>query len=151
MFCDWYLELVKPMLRRRRGGQGRDARPAAWVLDQILKLLHPFMPFITEELWATGRARRQAREPAGLAPWPQLDGLADAEADEEIGWVIESRQRGPLGARRDERAGGAKMPLALPGARRAMRERAEQHEETISRLARLEGITFANAPPRARR
>ncbi len=49
-FCDWYLELIKPAARRGRR-RGRDQRVAAWVLDQILVMLHPFMPFITEELW----------------------------------------------------------------------------------------------------
>ena len=65
-FCDWYLELIKPMLNGDDEAAKAETRATtAWVLDQVLKLLHPFMPFITEELWdAAGRGRRRAREPA---------------------------------------------------------------------------------------
>ena len=57
-----------------------------WVLDEILKLLHPFMPFITEELW---RVTGQRETLLALAPWPKLEGLEDAKAEAEIGWVID--------------------------------------------------------------
>ena len=121
----------------------------AWVLDQILKLLHPFMPFITEELWAHMVEHGEQRENLlALSQWPTLSGLHDAEVEEEIGWVVAPDQRDPLGAHRDERAGrrqdpagAARRQLELAGARAA-------HEETISRLARLESITFPKAAPK---
>src|SRR5690606_8397554 len=90
VFCDWYLELVKPIL----GGTDNEAKSEtramlAWTLDQILKLLHPFMPFITEELWAHMVEHGVKRDTLlALSPWPQLDGLAHAEADKELGWVV---------------------------------------------------------------
>ena len=62
VFCDWYLEFIKPVLNGGDENEKRETRDtAAWVLDRILQLLHPFMPFITEELWARhGRARDAA-------------------------------------------------------------------------------------------
>src|SRR5690606_29969484 len=90
IFCDWYLELVKPVLSGTDSEAKSETRAmVAWTLDQVLKLLHPFMPFITEELWAhvaEHGARRDAM--LALSAWPQLDGLADAVADEELGWVV---------------------------------------------------------------
>ena len=60
----------------------------AWARDEILKLLHPFMPFITEELWAvTAQPQRDAL--LALSDWPKLDGLTDDKAEAEISWVIE--------------------------------------------------------------
>ena len=81
VFCDWYLELAKPVLPGDDGPAKAETRAmVAWVLDEILKLLHPFMPFITEELWAVTRRRRAGARPAcsALAHWPELDGLEDA-------------------------------------------------------------------------
>ena len=78
-FCDWYLELTKPVLEGGSEAAKAETRATtAWALDQIMKLLHPFMPFITEELWErrAGRARRR-RGAAGLAAWPAFEGLAD--------------------------------------------------------------------------
>ena len=90
VFCDWYLELIKPILTGEDEAAKAETRAtAAWVLDQILKLLHPFMPFITEELWAHmvehGVKRRAL---LALSEWPQYSGLESREADEEIGWVV---------------------------------------------------------------
>jgi valyl-tRNA synthetase len=86
-FCDWYLELIKPLL-----ADGADAATAAetravagWALDQILVMLHPVMPFLTEELWH----QLAAREDLILAQWVQTDALpADAEASADIDWLI---------------------------------------------------------------
>ena len=72
VFCDWYLELAKPMLTGDDEAAKAETRAtAAWVLDQILKLLHPFMPFITEELWdATGEVGAERENLLFSAPWP---------------------------------------------------------------------------------
>ena len=62
----------------------------AFVFDEIAKLLHPFMPFLTEELWAIKGEVGPPRESVlALAPWPQLDGLGDTHAEAEIGWVVD--------------------------------------------------------------
>jgi len=150
IFCDWYLELIKPILAGDDETSKAETRATvAWVLDQILKLLHPFMPFITEELWAHmvehGEKRRSL---LALSEWPSFTGLSDGKVDEEIGWVV--RLIGEIRSVRTEMnvPAGAKVPLALPGATAALRERARRHKETISRLARLESISFPKAPPK---
>ncbi len=151
VFCDWYLELIKPILM----GEDDEAATAetratvAWVLDQILKLLHPFMPFITEELWAHmvehGERRRTV---LALAAWPQLHGLEDKAADEEIGWVV--RLVSEIRSIRMEMnvPAGAKVPLVIASADKALRTRADTHEDTIKRLARLDTISFAKSVPK---
>ena len=84
--CDWYLELSKPLLLDGTDAQKAETRETlAWVLDQCLILLHPIMPFITEELWG------QTARPKMLvhADWPDYgDALIDPAADAEMNWVI---------------------------------------------------------------
>src|SRR5690606_5464295 len=84
--CDWYVELSKPLLLDGTEAQKVETRATlAWVLEQCLILLHPIMPFITEELWG------QAKRPRMLihADWPTYgDELIDAAADAEMNWVI---------------------------------------------------------------
>ncbi len=150
-FCDWYLELIKPLL----AGDDEEAKAetrtvTAWALDQILKLLHPFMPFITEELWAHmvehGVARRSL---LCLSEWPQLDGLVDRDAVDEINWIV--RLVSEIRSVRTEMSvpAGAKIPLVLVGADAALKARAERNDDTIRRLARLDQITFEKTPPKA--
>src|SRR4029077_12821651 len=87
VYCDWYVELSKPLLTGPDGAAKDETRAmAAWALGEILKLLHPFMPFITEELWAVIGPRKALLV---LSDWPTLEGLADDKAEAEIGWVIE--------------------------------------------------------------
>ncbi len=150
IFCDWYLELIKPVLTGGDETAMAETRATvAWVLDQILKLLHPFMPFITEELWAHMVEHGVKRQNLlALGEWPVLSGLADEAVDEEIGWVV--RLISEIRSVRTEMnvPVAAKVPLSLPGANAALRERARRHEETISRLARLESIAFPKAAPK---
>jgi valyl-tRNA synthetase len=149
-FCDWYLELTKPVLDGDNEAAKAETRATtAWALDQILKLLHPFMPFITEELWE----RRAGALPAGeellcLAAWPAFEALADEEADAEIGWLIELVSEVRSVRSEMNVPGGAKTPLVLVGSDRSARARADRYEETIKRLARIEAISFAKTPPR---
>jgi len=91
VFCDWYVELAKPLLQGADGAEKDETRATvAYVLDQIYALLHPFMPFLTEELWAIKGADGPKRETMlALASWPSLEGLEDAEAESEIGWVVD--------------------------------------------------------------
>jgi valyl-tRNA synthetase len=149
-FCDWYLELIKPTLTGDNDAAKKEARATvAWTLDQILKLLHPFMPFITEELWAHMVEHGERRENLlALSQWPRLSGLTDAAVEEEIGWVV--RLVNEIRSVRTEMnvPAAAKIQLALPGASAAVKERARKHQETISRLARLEGIAFPKTAPK---
>ncbi len=78
IFCDWYLELAKPQLQGEvaAADKAETQATAAFVLDEISKLLHPFMPFITEELWAATAADDAPRASVlALAPWSDLTGL----------------------------------------------------------------------------
>jgi valyl-tRNA synthetase len=150
VFCDWYLELIKPILSGDDEAAMVETRATvAWTLDQILKLLHPFMPYITEELWAHAVEHGEKRENLlALSQWPILSGLVDAEVDEEMGWVV--RLISEIRSVRTEMnvPVAAKLPLALPNASPVLRERAKRHEDTISRLARLDSITFPKATPK---
>ena len=115
----------------------------------MLKLLHPFMPFITEELWSRLVEVGIERENLlCLSSWPDATGLADAEADAEIGWLVKLVSEVRSVRSEMNVPAGAKIPLALVGANKATRARAERYEDTIERLARIDAISFAKAPPK---
>lgn len=147
VFCDWYLELIKPILNGDDAASIIETRAmTAWVRDEILKLLHPFMPFITEELWERVTEHGPKRKSLlALAPWPTLSGLVDADAAAEIGWVI--RLVSEVRSVRSEMnvPAGAKITLELVAASELDRARVERHEETIERMARLDRISFVEA------
>src|SRR5947207_3076635 len=89
VYCDWYLELAKPVLTGGESAAKTETRAmVAWVRDEILKLLHPFMPFITEELWSVTASVPRAGLLA-LSAWPAHEGLEDENAEAEIGWVVD--------------------------------------------------------------
>jgi valyl-tRNA synthetase len=147
VFCDWYLELAKPVLTGPDGAAKAETRAmTAWTLDEILKLLHPFMPFVTEELWTVTAEQGPKREHLLIrAAWPQHEGLEDAAAEAEIGWLIDL-----VTAVRSVRAEmniapAMFTPLTLIGASAATRSRAERWADFIRRLARLSNIGFADA------
>ncbi|MDP4756971.1 MAG: valine--tRNA ligase [Sphingorhabdus sp.] len=103
-FCDWYLELLKPILQAQSDDDGAEPQPslanadadearevAGWALDQILVMLHPFMPFITEELWHAMSDPAQPRAHDIIhAQWPEPNATIDADAVAEINWVIDT-------------------------------------------------------------
>jgi valyl-tRNA synthetase len=103
-FCDWYLELLKPILQVQSGDDGAEPQPslvnadadearevAGWALDQILVMLHPFMPFITEELWHAMSDPAQPRAHDIIhAQWPEPNATIDTDAVAEINWVIDT-------------------------------------------------------------
>jgi valyl-tRNA synthetase len=142
LFCDWYLELTKPVLIGEESDAKAETRATvAWVLDRITALLHPFMPFITEELWARGGERRVL----ALSAWPEL-AFEDSSAAEEINWLI-----GFISEVRSVRSemnvpAGAMVPLSISGAAVDTTERLRAHDIVIKRLARSDAITLAEAP-----
>jgi valyl-tRNA synthetase len=146
VFCDWYLELAKPVLLGEDGAAKSETRAmVAWARDEILKLLHPFMPFITEELWAVTAGERDTL--LALAPWPKFEGLTDDAAEAEIGWVVDL-----VTAIRSVRAEmnippATLTPLVLAGASAETRERAPRWSDVIRRMARLADISFADHAP----
>jgi valyl-tRNA synthetase len=176
VYCDWYLELAKPMLTGEEGAAKAETRAmVAWARDEILKLLHPFMPFITEELWEV-TARRDTL--LALSPWsrkpsvvtaeeialmaaanpseplvpPALLDLAPADftdeaAEAEIGWVVDL-----VTAIRSVRAEMNIAPatltaLVLAGASAETKARLPRWNDVIKRMARLSDISFADRAP----
>jgi valyl-tRNA synthetase len=144
-FCDWYLEFSKPVLQGADEVAKAETRAtAAWVLDQILHLLHPFMPFITEELWEQlGSGRDHALIGAG---WPQPN-FRDAAAEEELDWQVRL-----ISAVRAVRAEmnvppSIKVPLLVRGAGEETRRRLETHRDAIMTLARADGIGLVDEAP----
>ncbi len=147
--CDWYLELIKPLLAGMDDGAKSETRMVCgYVIDEALKLLHPFMPFVTEELWerrAPGRANDQGF--LMLQSWPKATGWRDAAAAEEITWLIDliteiRSLRNDLGV-----PAGAKVPLAFVNASNGDIMRAEAHEEILRRMARVDDVTLPNEMP----
>jgi valyl-tRNA synthetase len=176
VYCDWYVELAKPVLMGEEGAAKAETRAmTAWARDEILKLLHPFMPFITEELWAV-TAKRDGL--LVLAEWPRkasvvteeqiasmalagpgdpliapvmaaLDAgdFSDRAAEAEIGWVVDL-----VTAIRSVRSEmnippATLIPLVLSAASTETKERAQRWNDTVKRLARLADISFADRPP----
>ncbi len=141
-FCDWYIELVKTQFFDEDDGAKLETRKtAAWVMDQILKMLHPFMPFITEELWQHLADNRSTD--LILAQWPIYDEAnIDEAATEEMNWVINL-----ISEIRTVRAemnvpAGAKIKMLVSGAEDKTTNAIEKHTGVMSRLARLESIRF---------
>ena len=137
-FCDWYLELIKPDFVDGERGEmhGESKIVAGWVLDQILVLLHPFMPFITEELW---HAMGDRPYDLIVAQWPMADARSlDPQAEQEIDWLI--RLVGDIRAARTELnvPPGARLPLYVRDANEATAARLDRQAPVLARMARVE-------------
>ena len=150
VFCDLYLELVKPLLNGEdEEAKSETRRTVAWVLDQILKILHPFIPFVTEELW--DKTAEFGPKRAGLLineAWPKLDAsLIDEAAAAEVGWVVDL-VTGLRSLRSETNVpAGAKVPALLIGASKETALRLERYQAEIDRLARLDYSVVADAAP----
>jgi valyl-tRNA synthetase len=150
-FCDWYLEFAKPLLTGSDIAARDETRAtAAWAIEQLLRLLHPFMPFVTEELWQ--RMGYGGNEKLIQAAWPNAATMpSDADSVAELDWVI--RLISNVRAIRAEMnvPAGAKLDLLLNGASATSAARLEKHGEAIRRLARLEraSVGDGSVPPGA--
>ena len=149
VYCDWYLELSKPVLLGPDSAAKTETQAmVAFVRDQILALLHPFMPFITEELWTVTAEGGVARDGLlTLAPWPLLIGLEDESAESEIGWVVDV-----ITAIRSVRtemniAPAMQIPLVLAGVAVETYARAQRWSDVVKRMAKIADISIADAPP----
>ncbi|MDO7606833.1 MAG: valine--tRNA ligase [Loktanella sp.] len=146
--CDWYVEFSKPIL------QGEDAAAKLeteatlrWVLDQALIMLHPIMPFITEELWG------QADNRANLLvtqEWPTFTAadLVDAEADREMNWVINLIESVRSARAQSHVPAGAKVPLVVMGLDAKGQSAWDNNSALIMRLARIETLDHVDAFPK---
>jgi valyl-tRNA synthetase len=147
LYCDWYLELTKPILVGPEfEGKSETKATVAYVGDQIFKILHPFMPFITEELWRVTTDRRE--EPIlALASWPgELPYFEDAH--EEVRWMIDL-----VSAVRSVRTEmnvppSSLIQLALLNPSNDLLKRAELWDSTLNRLARISGTRNVDKIPR---
>ncbi|AEI03075.1 valine-tRNA ligase ValS [Afipia carboxidovorans OM5] len=177
VYCDWYLELAKPVLLGPDSEAKRETQAAvAWARDEILKLLHPFMPYITEELWAVTAPRDNV---LALAAWPiqpddeialeasmqaamagdplavpvmtssalKAEAFSDPKAEAEIGWLIDL-----VTAIRSVRAEmniapATLFPLILVNASKELQARAQRWSDVIKRMARVAEISFDAAAP----
>jgi valyl-tRNA synthetase len=143
-FCDWYLELIKPAFvdGEKQEMDAESKIVAGWVLDQILVMLHPFMPFITEELWhSTGERKYDLIH----AKWPEPKATVDAEAAAEIGWLIElvskiRTARSELGI-----APSIKMQLHVYSDDEGLRDVVMRNADVLMRMARLERTHFSRS------
>lgn len=147
-FCDWYLEYTKPVLGEREASDSRAIETratTAWILDQILSLLNPFMPFLTEELY-----ENIARRDGSLlrAAWPEYgDNLVKDAAIAEMAWlakfIAEIRS-----VRSDMNVpAGAKIALLVKDASDETKARLDAYGEILQRMARLDSINLTNAVP----
>ena len=142
--CDWYVEFAKPLFDGDHAAETRETM--RWVLDQCFILLHPFMPFITEELWSLTGARAKL---ATHADWPEYGpDLADADADREMNRVI-----GLIEAVRSARTqmrvpAGLKLPMLALDQDALARAAYARNAALIERLARIEGVQVAESLPK---
>ncbi|MEQ8600477.1 MAG: valine--tRNA ligase [Devosia sp.] len=148
-FCDWYVEFAKPVFNGEDEAAKAETRAtAAWALDQILIMLHPMMPFVTEELWAETGKFGPARDAMLITTeWPDLSGLEDAAADAELAWLVDV-----ISNVRSVRAemnvpAGAKLQMVVTGAGEQTLSRLVAGTSLISRLARLDEISPQNEVP----
>lgn len=146
--CDWYLELLKPIFQGQDEQAKKEAQSCvAFVLDEVYKLLHPFMPYMTEELWSVTAPDHKPRETMlALSDWPHVK-IRDDEAAEDINWLIDV-----VGGIRSVRAemnvpASAMAPLVIVDANNMTKERVERHQAAIMRLARVETIEFGSTVP----
>ena len=149
VFCDWYLELAKPVLQIEADNAERDETRAtvAWTLDQIVKLLHPFMPFITEELWE--KTAPEGGRPAMLAltDWPAPVTGDTSEAEAEINWLVDIISEVRSVRTEMNVPGGAQIPLLLVEPTEKVKAWAKTYDEALKRLARLSEIGIADKAP----
>jgi valyl-tRNA synthetase len=148
IFCDWYLELAKPVLMGADEAAKAETRAmTAFVRDEILKLLHPFMPFVTEELWGVTAAAGPVRDNLlALTPWPDAAGLDDETAAAELGWVMELVAQ-IRSVKAEMNITGTEIPLVLAGVSAGTQARATRWADVIKRLARLASLAFSASPP----
>ena len=148
-FCDWFVELAKPVFNGEDEARKAETRAtAAFALDQILALLHPFMPFVTEELWAQTGANGPAREKKLIiSEWPNIGNLVDEKAEAELSWLIDLIS-GIRSVRVEMNVpASAKVPLVVVGASDETKARLENQNAMATRLARIEDISFADEVP----
>jgi valyl-tRNA synthetase len=145
-FCDWYLEFTKPLLAEGGEGAAETRATTAWLLDRILVLLHPLMPFISEELFE--KLGERNGQLLATSAWPDFgNGLVDSGAKDQIDWLIRL-----ISAIRSTRSdinvpGGAIIPLILKDAGAETLRRVGAYRGLIERMARVDASDLSREPP----
>ena len=145
-FCDWYLELIKPaFVDGEKGEMDEESKiVAGWVLDQILVMLHPFMPFITEELWhALSDADHPRASDIIHAKWPEPNATVDAEAVAEINWVIDTISKTRSFKAELNIAPGTRLIANIAGPQPSTISVIERQGAALSRLGRIDAFAYA--------
>ncbi|MEP0259979.1 valine--tRNA ligase [Sulfitobacter sp.] len=145
--CDWYVELSKPLLQDDAPEAEETRATMAWVLEQCLVLLHPIMPFITEELWQTTTKRDQL---LALTDWPTYTtaDLLDADADRELNWVIGLIESIRSARQQMHVPAGMKVPMLVTEMDEAAQGAWDRNEVMIKRLARVESLEQTDSFPK---
>ncbi len=145
-FCDWYLEFTKPIFDEGTPEDIAETKATyAWALDQCLILLHPIMPFITEELWGQKARPKQLIH----ADWPTYGtDMVDAEADAELNWVIRLIESIRSARAQMHVNAGAYVPLVVKGFEDTAKAAYTRNEALIKRFARLESLTEVDDFPK---
>ena len=144
-FCDWYLEFTKTILANNETAEATEIRlTTAWILDQILLLLHPFIPFVTEELWEKMSPANGRRTSLILASWPkELNKNSNQDARDEMNWVVKliSQIRGV----RSELnvPARAKVSLFLKNGKSSTWKLLKSYSDIIQKLSRIKSISEA--------
>ena len=145
-FCDWYLEFTKPLLQQDGPHTGEIRRTTAWVLEQILILLNPFMPFITEEIYAAIDEHTE-RQRLIASDWPEYRLPARPEAEADMDWLLKTISE-IRSVRKDRNVpAGAKIPLLVKEPSPDIQRRLKDYAEIIQRMARIENIEVALQTP----
>ncbi len=146
--CDWYVELSKPLLQGEdTAAQAETRETMRWVMDQCLILLHPIMPFITEELWGQTGSRAKMLVHADWPTYTAAD-LVNAEADREINWVISVIENTRSARAQMHVPAGLKVAMLVTEIDAAALTAWDRNEALIKRLARIDSLTKVDALPK---
>jgi valyl-tRNA synthetase len=150
-FCDWYIEFTKPLISGADEGVKQETQDTTgWVLDQLLLLLNPLMPYITEELHAhmLGKDKVAKEDWLQTKRWPEFDAkMIDAAAQQEMNWIV--RLISEIRSVRSDMnvPAAAKINMQMKGANAESKKRFETHMDIIKRLARLENADISETEP----
>jgi len=152
VYCDWYVELAKPLLNGEDAAAKAETQAtAAWILDVILTLLHPIMPFLTEELWAQTAGEGAARQHQGFlmtASWPELgEDLINKAAEAEIGLIIAAVSEGRSVRAELNVPPGARPDLLVIEASPTQREILERSAPVICQTLRVASVQMVDRAP----
>ena len=144
--CDWYVEFSKPLLNSDDEALAEETRHTmGWVIDQCLILLHPIMPFITEELWS----QLAKRDHLMLEDWPSYgDALVDDAADREMNWVINLIESIRSARAQMHVTAGSQVPMIVTSWDDMAKDAYATNETLIKRLARVESLEEADTFPK---